>query len=334
MSQKPPTKHHTVTAGYVRRFTHGDVVTVHRQDGRVYDQGPAGVGCQRDFWGSPELASRIEAAFCKLESFALNVIDDIQGRWPLTGEQRAALGQFLALHIVRLPAYGGFTRMLGEHAARQTIADGVVEYKLDPEEAAVYAEALRDERMHVNGLVRQMSRIAGFLCSMHWSLVEFPEDWLISCDQPVVLLPYSPAPITPASAITPQGLAATLEGRFTLDPRHALLLTWHETEEAILAGTYTQACSINCALRAQTLQEWFCRAGSTPPFLSPPMADERIYPISIELLPGYGVASAAASQRRLAAEDLVLRMVNEQTPANKMRWVRVDDRTAPTAGVV
>ncbi|MFZ1154424.1 MAG: DUF4238 domain-containing protein [Solirubrobacteraceae bacterium] len=323
MSQ--PRKHHIVTAGYVRRFTHDDVVTVHRQDGRVYDEGPAGVGYQRDFWGSPELASRIEAAFCKLESFALNVINDIQGRWPLTGNQRAALGRFLALHIVRLPAYGGFTRMLGEYAARQTIADGVVEYQMDPEEAAVYAEALRDESVHVNSLVRQMSRIASFFCSMHWSLVEFPEDWLISCDQPVVLLPYSLSPITPASAITPQGLAATLEGRFTLDPRHALLLTWHETEEATLAGTYAQACSINCALRAQTLQEWFCRAGSTPPFLSPPLAEERIYPISIELLPGYSVGSAAASKRRLAAEDLVLRMVNEQTPASKMRWVRVSE---------
>ncbi|HTA96892.1 MAG TPA: hypothetical protein VK730_04540 [Solirubrobacteraceae bacterium] len=102
--------------------------------------------------------------------------------------------------------------MLGERATRQTIADGVVEYQLTPEQAAMYAEVLSDESMHVTALVRQMSRIASFLCSMHWSVVEFPEDWLISCDQPVVFLPYVPSPITLASAITPQGLAATLPG--------------------------------------------------------------------------------------------------------------------------
>jgi hypothetical protein len=329
MSSSQSEKHHTVTAGYVRRFARRDVVTVHTQDGRVYDQGPRGVGYQRNFWGSPELASKIEVGFCKLESFALNVIDDIQGRWPLTAGGRAALGQFLALHIVRLPAYGGFTRMLGERATRQTMADGVTEYQLNPEQAAMYAEVLRGENMHVTTLVRQMSRIASFLCSMHWSLVEFPEDWLISCDQPVVLLPYTPSPITPASAITPQGLAATLEGRFTLDPRHALLLSWHESGEATLAGTYAQACSINGALKKQTLQEWFCRPGSNPAFYSFPLITEPpVYPISIELLPGYGVASAARSQRRQAAESRVLRMVNEQTPANELRWVRVNEGEA------
>lgn len=29
---------------------------------------------------------------------------------------------------------------------------------------------------------------------MHWSVVEFEEDWLISSDQPVVLLPPGTAP--------------------------------------------------------------------------------------------------------------------------------------------
>ena len=320
-----PKKIHIVTAGYVRRFTRGDVVTVHDHEGRVREQGSGGVGYQRDFWGSPERASKIEAGFSKLESHALNVIEDIQARWPLRGVDRAALGRFLALHIVRLPAYGGFARMLGERAARQTIADGLVEYKLDPEQAAMYAEALRGESVHVKGLVRQMSRIACFLCSMHWSLVEFPDDWLVSCDQPVVLLPYTPAPITPASAITPQGLAATLEGRFTLDPRHALMLSWHGTEETMLAGTYRQACSINGALKKQTLKEWFSRPGSHPAFYAfPLLAEPPVYPISIELLPGYGVASAAASPRRQAAEKLIVEMIDTQAPPSHMRWITVD----------
>jgi Protein of unknown function (DUF4238) len=320
-----PKKHHIVTAGYVRRFTSDDVVSVHDHEGRVSEQGPGGVGYQRDFWGSPDLASEIEAGLSKLESHGLNVIEDLQARWPLSGADRAALGRFLALHIVRLPAYGGFARMVGDRAVRRTIAEGAAEYQLAPEQAAFYAEGLRSERVHVNGLMRQMSRIACFLCSMHWSLVEFPEDWLISCDQPVVLLPYRPSPITPASAITPQGLAATLEGRFTLDPRHALVLSWNGTEEAILAGTYRQACSVNGALKKQAVKEWFCRPGSHPAFYSFPLiAEPPVYPISIELLPGYGVASAAASPRRQAAETLMVEMIDTQTPPSQMRWITVD----------
>jgi len=297
-------------------------VTVHHHQRGVYEEGPRGVGYQRDFWGSPELAREIEAGFSKLESFALNVINDIEARWPLTSDDRAALGRFLALHIVRLPAFGGFMRMLGERATRQTMADAAAEYQLDPAEAAAYAEVLCGDSIHVKTLVRQLSRIASFLCSMHWSVIEFPEDWLISSDQPVVLLPHVSSPITPASAITPQGLAATLEGRFTLDPRHALLLSWHETEEAMLAGTYAQACSINCALKAQTLQEWFCRPDSHPAFYSPPLLTERVYAISMELLPGYTVKSAASSQRRQTAERIITEMIDSQTPPSQMRWVR------------
>jgi hypothetical protein len=147
-------------------------------------------------------------------------------------------------------------------------------------------------------------------------------------------LPYVPSPITPASAITPQGLAATLEARFTLDPRRALLLSWRETEEETLAGTYAQACSINCALKKQTLQEWFCRPGSNPALYSFPLITEPpVYPISIELLPGYGVASAASSGRRQAAERIVFEMIEDQTPPSQMRWVRVDEGTAFTASV-
>jgi hypothetical protein len=325
MSNGHPQKNHIVTAGYVRRFGRDNLVTVHAKDGRVYDEGPGGVGYQRDFWGSSTLASKLELGFSKMESFALNVVEDIHDRWPLKAQNRAALGRFLALHIVRLPAYGGFNRMLSERALRATIAEGIEEFRLTPEQAETYAETLRDETMHVSALVRQLSRIASFLCSMHWSLVEFPEDWLISCDQPVMLLPYSPSPITPASAITPQGLASTLEGRFTLDPRHALLLSWHEAEETTLTGTRAQACSINCALTAQTLQEWFCLPGSRPPFLSPPLLEERVYPVSSELLPGYSVVSAAASQRRKKAEDIVLKMIDEQTPASQMRWATIGE---------
>ncbi len=116
-----------------------------------------------------------------------------------------------------------------------------------------------------------------------------------------------------------------------MDPRRALLLTWREEwDEPWLNGARAHACSINCALKAQTFQEWFCRPGTAPPFLSPPILQERTLPISSDLLPGYTVESAAASRRRHATDSLIDKMVEEQTPANQMRWVRAEGGTAST----
>ena len=51
------------------------------------------------------------------------------------------------------------------------------------------ADVFRGDRTHVNSLLRQIPRLASLLCSMRWSVVEFDEDWLVTCDQPLVLVP-------------------------------------------------------------------------------------------------------------------------------------------------
>jgi hypothetical protein len=333
VSSSTPRKHHTVSAGYVRRFV-GDAntVTVHHAQRGIYDEGPGGVGYQVDYWGTSALASRVEARFSRVESDALGLLAHLEDRWPLDERDRAALGQFIASHIVRLPSFGGALRQFCVIAAREMLAEKAPEHGLDEQQVAVVAEHLRSQLFHARDLLRQIPRIASALCSMHWTVVEFENDWLISCDQPVVLLARGQRDISPASAIQPYGLMNTFEGRFTLDPHHALLLTWHhEPDGAWLRGARAHACSINCALKAQTLQEWFCRPGTAPPLLSPPILEERVFPIAPDLLPGYTMESASASGRRHAAEALISKIIEGEPLANEVRWTRVNDPTAAAA---
>ena len=321
MSGTVPRKHHTVTAGYLRRYAIGSQVAVHR-DGDVATKGVRGVGYVRDLWGSPEVAIAMEARLAELENRALDVLAALPTRWPLLGKNRSALGAFMAMHIVRMPSYGALVRQMGERATRDVLSE--TEHDLDAEQIAEVEAWLRGDGVHADTLWRHVVRFASFLCSMHWTLVEVERDWLITGDQPVVLLPPVPQPITPASALLPAGLSYTLEGRFTLDPRRAVLMTWSEDpEERWVSGSHAQACSINFAIKAQALQEWFSLPGTTPPLLSPPLLQEWVYPISQELLPGYTVPQAGASGRRAHAERIVREMVEGTPQNNKIRWVRV-----------
>ena len=163
------------------------------------------------------------------------------------------------------------------------------------------------------------------LPGVHWTFVEVERDWLITGDQPVVFLPPVPQPITPASALLPAGLSYTLEGRFTLDPRRAVLMTWSEDpEERWVSGSHAQRLS-GVGLRDQG-----AGAADGSPFfqdappLSPPLLQERVYPISQELLPGYTVPQAGASGRRAHARGLCGRW-SRVRPDDKIRWVRVTE---------
>lgn len=138
--------------------------------------------------------------------------------------------------------------------------------------------------MHADSLLRQIPRVGSALGSMHWTLVEFPADWLITSDEPVVMLGPPPRAVSPASAIGPYSFNA-VEARFTLDPRRVLLLTWLDgPDEPWLTGQREHACSVNCAVRAQALEEWFSKPGTIPPFIASRTLEPQISLISASLL--------------------------------------------------
>jgi hypothetical protein len=314
-----------MTAGYLRRFTAGGKVRVDHLTAGLEDEGPAGVGYAVNVW--PErVAAEVESLFGSVESDALGALRRLPGRWPLDVDSRAAIAQFIAIHMVRMPAFMASIRQLGEEATREIVNKESPRGRLDAQGLALIEGRLRSEDTHMNSLLRQVPRIASMLSSMRWSLVRFEDAALATCDQPVVLLPPAEvAYITPASSIPDYGAMNSMEVRFPLDPNLLLLLTWHEDADdtGCLSGTFAQACSVNAAVRAQRLEEIYFQPGTHPPFRSPPLLEERIFPISMELLPQYTPSAAIGSRRRRAAEQLLLKMVDDQAPADEMRWVRV-----------
>jgi hypothetical protein len=265
--------------------------------GTEAEKGVGGVGWQLDYWGpDQQLAEEVERSLSVCEDAALRLLRTLDRRWPLASTDRAQLAQFIAIHIVRTGSFRVFLRRVTDEA----IEDSRQRERPAPEAFHAAAQIFRGDCMHASALLGQISRIAGLLCSMHWSLVRFDRDLLIASDEPVVVLPMQPTAITPAAAMPNSGLANTFEIRFPLDPRMLLLMCWadHQELDAPLQGTFAQGCNANCSQRAQALREWFYRPGTTPPFLVPPLMQPSVHPMSTELRSDYNLAAAMRSARR------------------------------------
>ncbi len=334
MSTNAWRKNHTVSAGLVRRFAGttpgGKQVTVHHRLKGQYDEGPNGVGYEFDYWGPPDLAEKVEGILARIESDALSLFRNLESRWPLTDGDRIALARFVSLHIVRTRAFTTFLGEVGKDAAIDALGETAAKHNLDEAGIAPYAELLKSPHMHAQQVIRQVNRVASPLLSMHWTIIEFAEDLLIGCDQPVILIPWArPDRLGPESAIPPFGMMGTFEGRFTLDPRHALLMTWVESaDEPWIIGDRIQASHINASVKALAVDEWFRRPGTNPPFISAPLLEERVDPIAPTLFRGYTLQRAVASPRRRVAEQTVKKMTLEQTPDAEVRWVRYQTQRA------
>jgi len=310
-----------VTAGYLRRIGRRGLIMRHDvATGTTLEKGVTGVGWQLDYWGpDQQLAEEVEESLCLCEDAALRMLRTLDRRWPLGAADRAQLAQFIAIHIVRTGPFRMFLRRVTDEA----IEDAREQQGLAPEAFHVAAQIFRGDRMHANALLGQISRVAGLLCSMQWSLLRFDEDLLIAGDQPVVILPLHPGPITPATAMPNSGLANTMEIRFPLDSRTLLVMCWASPDDPAtpLTGTFAHACNSNCSQRAQALGEWFYRPGTTPRFLVPPLMRPNVTPISMELRPDYSPQAAIRSDRRQAADALMARIVETQEPRERVHWV-------------
>lgn len=109
---------------------------------------------------------------------------------------------------------------------------------------------------------------------MHWCLVRFDRDLLATSDHPLVIIPFGPYTLNPASVIPESGLVDTVEVRFPVDPRTLLLMAWSDPGAPdSVVGTYRAACNSNSAVVAQALEEWFYLPGTTPSFLVPLSVD-------------------------------------------------------------
>ena len=325
-----PKRHHTVSSGYIGRFGRRGLVAAHDVAGGVVEIGPRAVGFQNDFWGPEELAVEVEQAFAKVENPVLRLLRHLAERWPLCSEDRAALAQFLAVHVIRTPAFGAFIRGGSDRALESAVREVAERHGVDESRVAAAARVLKGQRHHVNTLLGQIGRIGSMLCNMQWNLVQFDYDWLITSDQPVVMLPSGAGMLSPASSVPIAGFESIIEAFVTLDPRQLLLLTWADTPDRAepLRGDRSQACSVNCAVRAQAMVEWVSHPGDTPPFHELPILEPKVHAISTDLLPGYTAEIAHSSRRRAAASQLMMRVIEGNEPRDRMTWVTVGESSA------
>jgi hypothetical protein len=319
----PPRKHHTVTAAYIKRFSDGKNVLRHIEGQTPKLRSPRGVGYQRDFWGSPDVAQQMEDAFNRCEDPAMELLKQLDAEpnvAALSSDQRGLLAEFMAIHIVRLPAFGRMARRLAVESARETL----IRYGVFSEASLQRAvRSLHEPRQHNETLIGRIASITAVLASMHWSMVTFNQDLLITSDQPVALMPMQAATINSDSAIPPGGMMSVLEGRFTLDPRKVLLMTWRDDYDVAtpIAGTFAQACSVNTGVRVMAEREWLSRPGAPAPFVVAPFLHPRLYAISTELLPGYSVAKAAESVRRSRTKARTRERWDSTRPPERVRFV-------------
>ncbi len=278
-----------------------------------------------DWWGSdPVLAKEVEESLGQCEDPALRSLRDLDRsfdqHWPLSNKTRALLAQFIAIHVVRTPGFGAFLRRTTEEIINEQRTLG----RASPEEIRDAARKFRADRGHANTLLGQITRIASLLSSMHWAIVRFDKDLLITADQPVIVLPWNYAHHTPSPAVVPvNGYVNTVEIRFPLNPQTLLLMSWQEDDDAPapVQGTFHQACNVNTSLSRQADKEWCFRPDTIPQLVAPPLLRSPIIPISFELLPNYNFAAARGSQRRRKADELMSEIVEESAPRNIVRWV-------------
>ncbi len=315
-----PVDIHTVTAGYLRRFALDGRVVVHHATKGQSTKGVKGVGYQRGYWGPDKLSAAVEESLRVCESRALRVLRRPPGSWPLSTQDRGDLAEFMGVHVVRTPAFGAEVRKIGE----QAIKGQRPWQQLRAAEFVVTADAFRSPQMHAETILRQVSRVASLLACMQWTVVEFEDEVLATGDQPVIFIPPVPGLVSAASSVPASGLLSTVEVRFPLDPRRLLLLTWHDGKDTVrpVAGTRDFAANVNCSVKAQSLEQWFSMPGTRPPAFIPPFLEPQVFPISPLLYRDCSNVGRPSTERKIATDRFVTKMIEDGASHNKVRWVK------------
>jgi hypothetical protein len=183
--------------------------------------------------------------------------------------------------------------------------------------------------LQVETLLKQVPRVASMLMSMQWSLVEFGEPIIASCDQPMIFVPRLRAgERLPVAPMPRSGFMETVEVRFPIDPTHVLLLSWSPQPGLVtpVPGEFRHATDVNRTTRAQADRHWFHRPGPRPPLLTPLMLDSSCEPLSYDLVPGYTFDVAATSRRRAEADTIMKKLIESNT-TDMMRFVVVTPKT-------
>lgn len=305
-------RNHIVTAGYLRSWAAADgrVAVQHLRGGTAHRSLPEKAGVRNGWWGDQSTAKGVETLLSDFESTALPTLQDPTAAWPLQLDRRRALALFLAVHVVRSPAYRERLKALVDKNVSDIRREFPAWAQAVPDHLHQY---LSSRAFEVESSIGNITRIASVLSSMHATLMEANRPAVLTSDHPIAIVPLTLRPSAPVDAIPATGFLDVLEVRFPLNPRHVLLLSWHQDTDQPHPVRLTEQNLANCnrAVLAQAEYQAFHHPSWSPPIVAPPWQLGPVEPLAPRLLDGYNEEAARTSQRRLRASALVNDMIRE-----------------------
>jgi hypothetical protein len=306
-------RNHTVSQCYLDRWARDGYVTVVLGDGRRRPARPKTVGFTKNFWGPDEaLRVEVEQRLSLTEGPAAETLRQLPDAWPFPpGHERwRDLLLFIGLHLVRSPKWlEGIQDMAPELILRR-----VPEWSrsMPPEAVDHVVKHLLSEAFRTELMMGQIPKMASMLGCMNCTVLEAPRPWLMVGDHPVVVVPLlKTGEAAPMQLVPDGGLLETVEVRFPIDARRALLFSWLDQphrEDAVEIG-YDHAVNLNRSQLGQVASQWYMAPDSRPPFVVPPFLTSPASSLAPKLLDGYAPRSARVSRRRQEAMKMLDRLI-------------------------
>jgi hypothetical protein len=302
---------HIVPAGYLRQFALPDeqIRIVLTQSGKEIPArttvGNAGVRGGGQYKRERPDGSRSDDfetyTLQSIENDAVPILRELAARWPLSGEEKLVLAQFIGIQLVRGPKWFAWHKKHTTQNIHEYRADGAFEPLAQKHGVAeeVIFEANLKHALGSTQTLMQMAQLGAKLgCaigSMSWTLVDFGKPALATSDHPVAVWPMNDhgrkaISIAPADV----GIRNFLEVRFPVSPSSALLMTWRDLPDdpRPVSGRAHHALNFNAFTVAESEKQWFYRPGSPRPRIR----DGLWLPLCAELVEGYSTVAAASSR--------------------------------------
>lgn len=315
---------HILPRGQLRPFSVDGMIDCHFVDGTETRRiGINDAGVRSGFYvekrddGSRSPA--FELAMNPAETKGIEMLREIEERWPLSINDRGPIAELLGLQAVRSPAW----RAWFDRERRRSLEEKVVSTPFPGAPAWRRFEAYSEsDHFRLDSMARQIHKMGSLFGSMHWTLVRLRADRLLIADQPVVPVPFPGREGAPAAAVPRVGFGNTIEVYFPVTPRLALVMTWLEEPDdgPPREGRVHWVKNINGASRAQADRQWFTRPGTSAPQQTGPCL---CIPVGSELHRLYGLTAAQRSERRRQALEVVNRMIEESLSPDRMTIIGV-----------
>ena len=317
---------HIAARGYLKAWSCDDLVTCHFVDGRRQDLPIAHVAVRSGFYveARPDgtRSTAVEEAMNPVETNAIEILRTLEQRWPLERRERATIAEFLGLQALRGPAWKDRYEQLRDSTLdKQRASAGV-----HSEDLERFAEHAHTDAHRFRTMMAQLPKFSTMFGSMHWTLLRFRSPRLLTSDQPLAPVVFDPQqPRSTPAAMPSQGIINTVEWRFPVSPRLALICCWLDEPDdgPPRDGARHVMSNINFSVRAQADLQWFHLPGVSVPH---PTAIYR--PVSYELHRSYGSREVEHSERRRRVKAMIDEMIAAGGIPRKMSLLSVQRSAA------